>query len=115
MTTKQDIAKDLAASIKAAGFRVFLSGNGEYGIYTDAEGSRVVSFSSEYGMPKFSGNYTTSAPRHTGTGWRLRVASFTEMFNEIPGSWAVGSATWKYTTLKQHLDTYQSSSKYTEI
>lgn len=111
---KQIIA-DTAASIKKAGFRVFLAESGTYGFYTDADGSRVVSFQTDLGQLSFSGNYKTNNPSQTGTGWRLNTQGYADMFNVVAPAWAVRDAKWQYTTLAQHLKTYQSSSKYREV
>lgn len=118
MTFNQMVANEVVQQIKAAGFRPFLAASGTYGFYTDAEGSRVVSFQVDLGMVKVSGNYKTSWPSRTGTGWGLggfNQTKIAEYFNSYPPRWAVGDATWKLTTLEEHLKTYQSSSKYVEI
>ena len=117
MTTsyKIEAVKELANKIKAAGYRVFIAKSGTYGFYTDASGSRVVSFHYDLGGFKFSGNYKSSQPRSTGTGWQLVEGSFADMFNQSPTSWAIPSGvTYKLTTLEQHMATYQGSSKYVE-
>ncbi len=118
MDKKQIIAK-LADEIKKQGFRPFIAEKGDYGFFTDAEGSRIVSFGFDLGGIKYSGNYKTSAPNQCGTGWRME-----ESFNDSPNcdalfkagapQWATSGATWRYTTLAEHLATYQQSSKYTE-
>lgn len=115
MTYKIEMVKELASQIKQEGFRVFIAKSGTYGFYTDKAGSRVVSFQCDLGGIKFSGNYKTSNPRSTGTGWELSKGTFQDMFNQSAPSWAIKEATWKYTTLEQHLAVYQQSSNYTEI
>lgn len=112
---KTEAVLALAVDIKAAGYRVFIAERGTYGFYTDAAGSRVVSFQFDLGGFKFSGNYKTDMPRTTGTGWEILKGTYSDMFAEYPPSWAVRTAKWEYTTLEQHLKTYQSSSKYTEL
>lgn len=112
---KTEAVAELAQEIKAAGFRVFIAKSGTHGIYTDAEGSKVVSFQFDLGGFKFTGNYKSDQPRSTGTGWQLADYSFKDMFNQYPPQWAVGSSNWKFTTLAQHQATYQASSQYTEI
>ena len=114
MTRNQDAVAELAASIRAAGFRVFVAERGDYGFYTDADGTRVVSFGPKFGGFKFSGNYKTSNPKSTGTGWQLNTGSFADMFAATAPKWATQGAKWEYTTLAQHLAVYQSSSKYSE-
>ena len=112
---KTEAVAQLAAEIKGAGFRVFLAEKGTYGFFTDAEGTRVVCFQFDLGGFKYSGNYVTSAPRQTGTGWQLADDSFTGLFNQSAPSWATGGHEWRYTTLAQHLATYQWSSRYVEV
>lgn len=114
-------ALELAATIKAAGFRAFIAEKGTYGFYTDAEGARVVSFEFCFGAPKFSGNYRTSQPKSTGTGWVMGEVwpvtpeALKRMYGADAPRWAVGSAQWQPTTLAQHLATYGKSSRYTEV
>lgn len=111
----RELIAELVPQIKAAGFRVFVAERGTYGFYTDAAGSKVVCFQVGLGGLEFSGNYKTSAPSSTGTGWRLLTQPPAEMFKQGPPQWALHGATWEYTTLEQHLKTYQASSKYTEV
>lgn len=106
---------ELGKKIADAGFRVFIARSGTYGFYTDAEGSRVVSFQYDLNGFKFSGNYKTDNPRQTGNGWELEAGSYREMFEQSPPSWAVGAARWKLSSLVAHLMTYQKSSCYTEF
>ena len=111
---KVEAVKELAEQIKQAGYRVFLAESGTYGLYTDKEGTRVVCFQYDLGGFRFSGNYITDQPRYTGTGWVLETNSFEHMFYQGPLLSQVGNASWKYTTLEQHLNRYNPSSKYTE-
>ena len=107
---------EVSEEIKKQGFQVFVANSGEYGFYTD--GKKVISFQIEFGSIAFSGNYKTDNPRSTGNGWRICdsiPASLTDTLNSMPPQWAVGNSRWTFTTLKQHLDTYQKSSRYTEI
>jgi len=120
MNYKQQAIAELADEIISQGFRAFIAKNGDYGFYTDAEGNRVVSFSIDLGIIKLSGNYKTSEPRQTGTGWAINYnhnapIDFKCMFDQSAPLWATGSATWRFTTLAEHLKTYQSSSQYTEV
>lgn len=117
MSWKIEATKELAQNIKASGFRVFIAKSGTYGFYTDAEGSKVVSFQLDLGGFNFTGNYKTDQPRNTGTGWQLNQSAgrtYQDMFNEHP-SWSLRGASWKYTTLEQYLTTYHPSSQYTEV
>lgn len=118
MSHEKETIQELVPEIKKAGFRVFLAESGRYGFYTDKEGSRLVSFQVDYLSPSYGGKYKTDQPAKTGTGWRIAEGydkDFKEMFNECAPHWAVGDANWKYTTLEQHLDFYQKSSKYKEV
>jgi len=117
---------ELAESIRGAGFRVFLADSGTYGFYTNAEGSRVVSFSvlktwsagqSDLGGATFGGNYKTSEPRRTGNGWKFDEGrhDYAAMIEEGAPQWATKGATWRHTTMAEHLATYGKSSKYAEV
>jgi len=111
---KQTIA-ELSKRLLKAGFRVFIAYNGEYGFYTDEAGSRLISFEIRYLSLHFSGNY---ASKGNGTGWVISDGDerdYKEMFDAPPPHWAVGNGSYSLTTLNQHLDTYQRSSKYIEI
>lgn len=111
----------LAATIKEAGFRAYIAEKGTYGFYTDAEGTRVVSFQFEFGAPKFSGNYNTSAPKSTGTGWVIGEVwpvdadALRDMYAQNAPTWAVGNAKWRHTTLAEHIAMYGASSRYVEV
>lgn len=118
---KTEAIKELAADIKRAGFRVFIAENGQYGFFTDAEGTRVVSF--QYDLPgfKFSGNYKSVQAKQCGTGWvmgeygSLSAGQLSNLFNSNPPRWATGGFECRLTTLAQHLATYQASSRYVEF
>jgi hypothetical protein len=115
-TTTQKFIAEVAADIKAKGYRVFISGSGTYGIFTDDVGAKVISFGYDLGCVNFSGNYKTDKPMQTGTGWSIgRSTDIDEIFKSSPFHWAVGSSKWKYTTLEQFLKTYQVSSKFEEL
>jgi Fe-S cluster assembly iron-binding protein IscA len=49
MSCKIEAVKALAQEIKADGFRVFISKSGTHGFYTDAAGTKVVSFQFDLG------------------------------------------------------------------
>lgn len=121
---KVEEVKNLAAQIKAAGFRVFLAESGTHGFYTDAEGTRLVSFQRDLGGFKFSGNYrarNAADGRSVGSGWALgdtykvSPSGLKAMLDSCPPQWATRGITVDLTTLAQHLKTYQSSSRYTEV
>lgn len=118
MNYEQQIIQELAPRIKAAGYRVFIAESGRHGFFTDADGSRVVSFQYDLGGVTFSGNYTTNDPCKTGTGWCIadsNTKDYDDMFNAYPPQWATSGATWGYTTLEKHLAVYQWSSGYAEV
>ena len=112
---KTEAVAALAQEIKAAGFRVFIAASGTYGFYTDAEGSRLTSFQYDLGGFKYFGNYKSDQPRSTGTGWEVLNGTFKDMFAEYPPQWAVRDASWRFTTLEDHLKVYQPSSRFTEL
>lgn len=118
---KTEAVAALAQEILNAGWRVFLAESGTYGFYTDAEGSRVVSFQYDLCGFKFSGNYRSEQPRSTGTGWglgdspKVSPEGLRGMFESNPPQWATRGIPTVCTTLEQHLKTYQSSSRYVEV
>jgi hypothetical protein len=113
---KRALIAELVKEIKKEGFRVFLAKDKMYGFYTDNEGLSVVSFGLDICEITFSGNYKTDKPAQTGTGWRFdKIDTFKGYLNTTAPQWAVGGTKWSHTTLKQHLDDYQASSKYTEV
>lgn len=114
-------AGEIAAAAGRAGFRPFLAEKGNYGFYTDADGTRVVCFQvNGYLETGVSGNYVTSDPRKTGTGWCIADSFNADMirdyFDARPPGWAVSTGiTWRYATLDDHLNRYGASSKYIEL
>lgn len=126
-------AREFAQFVKGLGFRAFVAepglGRGGYGIVTDAEGSRVLSFSFTGGST-LSGNYGPPS-RACGTGWQLEMDVWDiksaddvkrALYATPPGRIAPRAepgkpdSGWQYfTTLEQHLKQYGSSSKYQEV
>lgn len=115
---KAEAVVQLAKEISQAGFRVFIAKSGNYGFYTDAEGTRVVGFQYNLGGFSFGGNYkavnVAEHGRSVGTGWQLVEGSFADMFNQMPPYWATSGHPVKLVTLAQHQATYQQSSFYVE-
>jgi len=114
---KQETIKEITNCLRNEGFRVFIAERGNYGFFTDEAGSRVVSFELSPGGPRFTGNYKTDDPKTTGTGWLICEGYprfYREIFDAQPPTWAVGSASWRFTTFKEHTKTHQSSSRYAE-
>lgn len=108
-------ARAMADAAIAAGFRAFLSASGTYGLFTDADGTRVVSF--QACDMTAAGCYVTSSPIRNGTGWRLGhwdPGRVREYFDAPAPRWATEGASWRYTTLAEHLATYTASG-YREI
>lgn len=117
----QSQAIAFAKRIKALGFRVFLAENREYGLITNDDGSRVISFSFSSLGSSLSGNYGPPS-RESGTGWRLSrspeslrtVKDVQAALAETPPAWC--GKGWRYmTTLEQHLKDYGASSRYYEL
>lgn len=117
---KQEV-REYAARIVALGFRVFIAEAGHYGIITDKEGLRVVSFSFDGPWSSVSLNYGPPSAE-SGTGCRYSDAPWALKAREdvqkaldcMPPAFA--GRGWKYmTTLAQHLKTYGESSRYTEV
>lgn len=113
-------AQEIAQSALDAGYRPFIAEKGNYGFYTDADGTRVVSFQvNGYFEESVSGNYVTNEPQKTGTGWRIadsvNTQELDDYFNMNAPRWAVGDAKWRHATLTDELNRYQSSSRFKEI
>jgi hypothetical protein len=109
----RQVIKELSDELIDAGFRVFIAESGTYGFYTDKSGERVVSFQVDYLSPVFSGNYKS---KHCGTGWRFeRPLEYDQMLNAGAPYWATKGERIRYTSLDDHLNQYQASSKYSEV
>jgi hypothetical protein len=119
-------ASEFGHCVKGLGFRVFLAKEtryGGYGFITDADGTRVLSFSFTDGS-SLSGNYGPPS-RESGTGWRMDETPYDlksaddvkrALYAEAPEWTGRRGRGWKhYTTLAEHLGMYGSSSGYTEI
>lgn len=119
MNYKQQAIAELARELKSLDFRVFISKSGEYGFYTDIYGIKIVSFGIDLGIVKASGNYKTSCPHETGTGWRItdnfRVSIAQQCLDCKPPKWAIRDHSYKFTSLEQYLNDYQLSSCFVEI
>ena len=114
-TWQQQAIIEIAEQIRDKSFRVFIAESGTHGFYTNLTGTRIVSFQMSLEGITYTGNYKSSQPRQCGSGWRLDSDSIMGMFSQLPPRWATGGHSYKLTTLEQHLETYQSSSKYTEV
>lgn len=118
-THKQKLVADLAKALVSYGYKVYLAKGGTHGFYTD--GKRVVSFQYDLGGLRYSGNYSTSQPSQTGTGWVLGDhmvigADTARRFIEANAPrWAVGTAEVHYSTPEVYLRTYGASSGFVEF
>ncbi len=120
-------ASEFAQFVRGLGFRVWLDKTRRYGFISDADESRVLSFSYSDGG-SLGGNYGP-ATQQCGTGWRhdkspydLRTAEdVRQALYAMPPRWARDSCRssdegWQsFTTVAQHLAMYGKSSGYTEV
>ena len=114
----KEIITAMVSRIKDSGLRVFIAEAGTYGFFTDSAGTRVVSFQCRSLQVSFSGNYKTNDPGSTGNGWRIMdhdAGGYRNMLDAHPPAYAVGESKWEFTTLAQHVETYQPSSRYIEV
>lgn len=125
MTDKQAIS-ELVTKIKTFGYPVYLAENGNYGFFTNEDGSRVISFQIDYFFFNFSANHKSVG---LGSGYRITrdeqcplwevekfcTAEFlTKLINApVYKSRRKNEKFISWTTLQQYLDTYQNSSNYT--
>ena len=104
-----------AYNCKKLGFNVYLAESNAYGFVTDDNESRVLSFSGHFGGVKLSGNYKSSK---NGTGWRIK-----EFTNENPTRQEIKTLLYinstfendGYTSVKDYLKNYQSSSHFRKV
>lgn len=124
MSYRQQTAREFANKAKELGFTVYLAKSETYGLITDKNKDRVLSFQSDFGLVKVSGNYQPQGG--IGTGWEiakdldsndLNQRQLDLFLNAIAPNWAVGNAIYpvKYSTLENHLEAYQKSSKYKQV
>ena len=106
---QNETARRVADEAIRAGYRAFIAKRGHYGIITDTEGTRVVSFQVDLCSVDFGGNYVTSAPQRTGSAAEIHRA-----MREDPPAWALCGAAARLTTLEEHLKMYDSSG-YAEV
>jgi hypothetical protein len=123
--TDKERTAELVKKIKSFGYPVYLSEKGNYGFFTNADGSRIVSFQIDYFFFNFSANHKSIG---LGTGYRITndekcllweidtfcTAKFLESLINAPiyRSRRKNEKFLSWTTLDQHLASYQSSSKY---
>ena len=125
ITTDKERTSELVSKIKSFGYSVYLSDKGNYGFFTNADGSRVISFQIDYFFFNFSANHKSIG---LGTGYRITndekcllweidnfcTAKFLESLINAPvyKSRRKNERFLSWTTLNQHLAMYQDSSKY---
>lgn len=120
-TLKKQYIQELSQKIKADGFRVFISGSGEYGFFTDKGGDTVVCFGVDdlthaYTFTKCYQAVKATESNKVGTGWGLQNnLTFEQMIKAIAPKWATEGVPVNYTTLQKHLMSYQKSSNYAEL
>lgn len=118
MNNDKEIILEVANSIKAKGYKVYLAKEGTYGFYTTTDGLKVVCFSVGLGGVKVSGSYKTNKPRKTGNGWRMsdsfRFSDIDSYIKEPAPSWAVGDSKVHYLSEQEYLEKYNESSKFYE-
>ncbi len=123
--TDKERTAELVSKIKSFGYPVYLSEKGNYGFFTNADGSRVVSFQIDYFFFNFSVNHKSIG---LGTGYRITndekcllweidsfcTAKFLESLINAPAyrSRRKSEKFISWTTLNQHLAMYQDSSKF---
>ena len=123
--TNKERTAELVKKIKSFGYPLYLSEKGNYGFFTNADGSRLISFHIDYFFFSFSANHKSIG---WGSGYQITndeqcllweidsfcTADFLESLINAPiyKSKRNDGRFLSWTTLKQHLETYQSSSKY---
>lgn len=119
MDYRQECVREFAQEVKALGFAVYLAESGTHGVISDGDGLRVMSFQYDLGIIKVSGNYHAS--RESGTGWQLMPLQYPLTAEHIRHQLYAMAPGWTrntnptYTTLAEHLEGYNPSSKYTKL
>ena len=125
ITNDKERTAELVSKIKSFGYPVYLSEKGNYGFFTNADGSRVISFQIDYFFFNFSANHKSIG---LGTGYRITndekrllweidtfcTAKFLKSLINAPiyRSRRKNERFISWTTLDQYLAMYQDSSKY---
>lgn len=125
ITTDKERTTELVNKIKSFGYPVYLSEKGNYGFFTNQDGSRIVSFQIDYFFFNFSANHKSIG---LGTGYRITsdgkcllweidnfcTATFLEKLINAPiyKSRRKNERFLSWTTLEQYLKMYQDSSKF---
>lgn len=110
---EREMIADLVRSILQGGLKVYLAEAGTHGFYTDEAEQSMVGFPVELLGLSFTGHYKTSSPETTGTGGGMpRPYPLRDGLKYGPPLWAPSGAKWRHTTVKEHLNQYDWSSKY---
>lgn len=125
LTPKQHRIFALANKIKSFGYNVYLSERNEYGFFTDNESKRLVSFQIDYFFFNFSSNHKSinlgSGVRLTNDEkcieWDIDTWCTYDFLKSLMTSKPYISKRKKekfisWTTLQEHMEIYNSSSKY---
>lgn len=117
----------LVPLVLAANLRIFFAEKGHYGFITDEQGCRVLSFGMDGTRLHFGGQYRAVKNGdgvYVGQGWRITDDEYPENAQDIKNlfaqsaiapRWATRGKPVTIATLEQHLNTYQWSSRYTEV
>ena len=129
MKNKKDYIKELALKIKSLGYNVYLSESETYGFFTDNKEEKLISFQIDYFWFNFGSNHISKG---LGSGHRITsdekyllwdIENFctpeflSEIFNCKPyfADKRKGEEFIRWTSLSEHFEKYQSSSKYSKI
>lgn len=110
----------VVAKCKAEGLRVFLSdeGKGNYGFFTDKNGTKCVSFDTEpWLLLRFFTCHTSKPGYREGSGYIIQdeVADVSKLYLHSMLDLNKETDAYKPKTLQDQLDAYGQSSKYKEV
>jgi hypothetical protein len=112
---KKEVVRKFAEKAKEAGLSAYIAESGTHGFITN--GKRVISFQEDFYVIKAGGTYAPSS--QSGTGWGIgnfdpdKAINFGDLIESSAPFWANQNPV--YTTEKEYLKTYNSSSKFTKI
>ena len=123
-TRDREQIKLIAQKIKLMGYDVYLSQSETYGFFCRQDGLKIICFQIRYFSVSFSSNHKGKGIGSGALiderdmfnlGW-LTCDFVTQLLNCNPyKSIHSGEVFYSWTNLTQHLETYQSSSKYTKL
>lgn len=127
-TQNQNEINRLGRVLKGFGYDVYISESGTYGFFCKPDGQKLISFQVDYFFISFSANHKS---RGLGSGyritsdeqcvmWEMEKWATKEFFESLLDckpyrSHKSNEVFLSWTTLDQHLATYNSSSKYTKL